>query len=1185
MSLNGTATSGRSAKAPQPPAATHSALATRAASFAAVLQLINDPSTCRQFERHASQITATLAAFKGGLSAAVALDGAPQVLQFLVSTVKTSEPETLVLVEPMSALLEVCGKRIVCTTLNDQRIHKEALRTVAEAVSQVLSMDEASLRVTAAVVLRQIFEFIRETCFDDLNINPNVTFHKKKDLTEAITAHVVESLLRAWADNVEADAASVVDQVNLRKVKSHSGDSSDDDGVPPPAATSTRGAEMGMLCKAVLELTNYRALCEEILKNDGAGLIFATLRLCTAGDRRVSFCVEMLWNILQLLPSSSQIFGSPNHLTMLHNVLYETLSLGYKLRDRELRNDIVVVLSLIAQDPATHENFNVELIELLIALSCGAECGAIADDLAKTGTDPDLLHRLKNCAKHPAVNKTYHHTASVEDLALKRLGWDLLASLCRDAELSEFIFSRALFRILLFFVDVQCTVPSVVSWSTLQLLDIQGHVLRILTFLVGTGYTHFSECRGAEILRSYISECPKVSLRNDAVAVLARVATTPVRRELIDVGIVTLAIELLDQHADENLLIDCLNLLADVVAREPALQREFLDNGGIPATLPLLVLQPLEFTDNLESVIFGAVDCAWSCIFGAPANERAFINHGGVHAMLSVLETVPRWMVPMPLSCLADLLQNPLAAEQCRKWRSTRTGRSGAQVLLGLWNMVPLDEPANAHDDRGAELVAANSSVGLAALAPADHRKPLGTSRARIEAAAAAAAAAPGLEDTSPEEQRMIASTGRAPLCSVPDDISHIVDAHFLNFKVYAALSVLGFDGHNELDAEERATLAAAEQLVALCKDEVWEAVAASLAEDGVVPISSDLETLREMRREADERSSRLLATRRALSEIHTKRKEESESTFYRSLIKKTEEKHVASHKAMGLSITEAKIYKQRMLRESYKQATSGKPRNLGTAVADDTTLDGPADPAPTSIGVVAALPDPTAAGLSAADERYGKGHRAMTDEEYAILKALNQVRTDPLSFVPHLQQKLKFLDDGGHSFYMPNREPEPCEEGALVYEEAIEVLRNVRPAATLLDVPLGMLYAARDHVADLRSRESMTVTQEGSDGASPQTRLQRYGTVGKFAQLMSLEQTAPIDIVMQLMVGDGDKSRIDRKTILDPDMQFCGVAIDNHTIHGKVCIIVLAHTFQDRPEKDMMTTHKQIQAAWAAPH
>jgi hypothetical protein len=1117
-----------STKAPAPPAMT---AASRGIVLQPVLSLMIDPATSSQYGRHATQLNALLQASKTGFNAQVARDGLPQVLAFIKDAVLRAQPGSEVLHAPLMTLLQHCAIPIVCTTLNDQRVLVDAIDGMLRGVASLLELPDHDLRVTAATVLRQIFATLRAQCFDDVNPNPNATFHKKKDLDKAITPALVQSLVAAWSRTVEAEVSAVfeAETASGRKQVADTHSSDDDETTEPPAKTRPRNYEMIVILKALLELSNYRRLCEVLLR-DGVDLSMSTLQLCSAGDVRIPLAVELIWNVLSLCPYAAAQIGQRRHLAALHTILVDTLSVGFKLQERELRNDIVVVLNLLAKERAVVHHFTRDLIELLLVLGCGLESGR----------------------RHPAVNPTYHASNQDEDLQLKFLVWDTLSALCRNADIAAHIFNWGLYDVLLAYVNVNCEIPAVVSWSTLQVLDIQSHVLNVINDLMDRGCTWFAKCSGPATIRSYIDECPKVSLRNEALSVLTSAAATAVRRDLVGIGAIPLAIRLLEETSDLDLSISCLNMLSDVVRRDPMLQRQFDEHDGIRVVLPLLTFKPNEYTDLLHEVIFAAVDCMWQCVFGSETNVRHLVDNAGISALLTVLETCPAWMVSLPLSCLADLMQHPGAAHQCREWRSPRTGRSGVQIALSFWSMAPLDTaPA-------VEAVASNKHIGLEAIGVNTHQ-PLTRAPA-------------GTETTAEDDFNIAALDVRLTIREPPSDIAHVVDTQKTNFKVFAFLSMLGFDGHSELDAEERATLAAVDQFIALCKDEVWENVEESLSLEGITPIAADLEILRAMRAEAQVRSTNLLATRQAYEQIQSKRTEESERTFYHSLIKKNEERTVSASKPMGLSITEAKIRKAQMLKASFKQAVgqTSSATSQARLNGDDLKVH-----RPTATGETAAE------GAHPQNERWDPGQRAMRDDEYEILRVLNDVRTNPSSLIPAIEEKLRYLDETGSTFYAPGCDPETCVEGESAYREAIEFLRQVRPLVTLLDVPIGIVYAARDHVVDLSGR--MDVSQDGSDKSTPHSRLQRYGRVGRFSQLTALGQRSALGIVIQLIVDDGVSSRIDRQSIFDPDAHLCGLSVGPHSIHDTVSVIMLAYEYTEKSAEEQIKVHEAVQRQHAS--
>ena len=112
------------------------------------------------------------------------------------------------------------------------------------------------------------------------------------------------------------------------------------------------------------------------------------------------------------------------------------------------------------------------------------------------------------------------------------------------------------------------------------------------------------------------------------------------RSEHGSIGLILALLSEADQQ-DNTLRVDCLSILADVVDRDPQLQEEFLHSGGILTILPLLSFAPDYYTDLKDAIVFGAVDCVWSCIAGSPTCEELFVREDGIHLLLSILETCP----------------------------------------------------------------------------------------------------------------------------------------------------------------------------------------------------------------------------------------------------------------------------------------------------------------------------------------------------------------------------------------------------------------------------------------------------------------------------------------------------------------------------------------------------------------
>ena len=64
----------------------------------------------------------------------------------------------------------------------------------------------------------------------------------------------------------------------------------------------------------------------------------------------------------------------------------------------------------------------------------------------------------------------------------------------------------------------------------------------------------------------------------------------------------------------------------------------------------------------------------------------------------------------------------------------------------------------------------------------------------------------------------------------------------------------------------------------------------------------------------------------------------------------------------------------------------------------------------------------------------------------------------------------------------------------------------------------------------------------------------------------LSYGYTRPTDIVVQLLVDDGNRSRDHRYNLLDPNLSAAGIAIAPHSVFGCMCAIALSVGFHEGP-------------------
>jgi len=159
-----------------------------------------------------------------------------------------------------------------------------------------------------------------------------------------------------------------------------------------------------------------------------------------------------------------------------------------------------------------------------------------------------------------------------------------------------------------------------------------------------------------------------------------------------------------------------------------------------------------------------------------------------------------------------------------------------------------------------------------------------------------------------------------------------------------------------------------------------------------------------------------------------------------------------------------------------------------------------------------------------------------------SILRAHNQVRTDPSSFIPKLEAMLPMFE--GNKLRLSPQFAILTKEGASAVNECIKVLANAKPIGPLKDdMPPGLVRAAKDHALDCGKPGGEGLGHTGSDGSSSEMRISRYGDWKKtMGENISFGRTTGDDVVIQLLVDDGIPSRGHRKNILNPDFGVAGI-------------------------------------------
>jgi uncharacterized protein YkwD len=179
-----------------------------------------------------------------------------------------------------------------------------------------------------------------------------------------------------------------------------------------------------------------------------------------------------------------------------------------------------------------------------------------------------------------------------------------------------------------------------------------------------------------------------------------------------------------------------------------------------------------------------------------------------------------------------------------------------------------------------------------------------------------------------------------------------------------------------------------------------------------------------------------------------------------------------------------------------------------------------------------------------------------LTQTENDIFYLLNRIRADPTFFVPVLQSHLKTFK--GKQYKLPGTNINVVtEEGPVAVEEAIAQLESAKPAPPLT-LSSGLMRAATDHAVDLG--ETGRASHEGSNGSRMSERLDRFGQWDiAIAENIVFDDQKAEDIVVGMLVDDGNRTRGHRRNILNPQFKWVGVATGPHSKFKFVTVVTFA--------------------------
>lgn len=177
-----------------------------------------------------------------------------------------------------------------------------------------------------------------------------------------------------------------------------------------------------------------------------------------------------------------------------------------------------------------------------------------------------------------------------------------------------------------------------------------------------------------------------------------------------------------------------------------------------------------------------------------------------------------------------------------------------------------------------------------------------------------------------------------------------------------------------------------------------------------------------------------------------------------------------------------------------------------------------------------------------------------------AVIRELNLARQHPDRYADILETRR--ANFRGNNYVQENGPLLRTREGTRGLDDAIRFLRRAQPLPPLGD-SVGMSAAAAEHVSD---QAGGAFGHGGSDRSSPGMRLNRHGAwIGTCGENISYGQASAREIVVALIIDDGQPARGHRQNIFNPAFNVAGAAVGPHARFRTVCSIDFAGGYTER--------------------
>ncbi|NXF03046.1 CFA69 protein, partial [Smithornis capensis] len=599
--------------------------------------------------------------------------------------------------------------------------------------------------------------------------------------------------------------------------------------------------------KALQHLSISEKNCKLMMKAQAASRLCLYLNGADPSGQLLFRSSDILWKLLENA-SKEEVVSQLSSLECVHVLkeVFVDILHGFRHSDHQLRNDLLVIATLLAENPA------VPMIEsgfakLLIVLATFTEV-KIPSPLVKD------------------LKLTY----SYEDFEMKQLLFNVIRVLSKNPSAAQLLSENNVMPALLYYVKPNQK-PGFHDWSAAQYEELQLHAIAVLASVAPVLIDKYLSCRANTLLLIFLKWCAdqdpffgqgnsfhgtggrsnKLAQMRYSLRVLRSVVSLyedAVNFNLYDEGAINQLLEILKYAAKKSkekedailleIQADALFILS-VLCEDDLHRKEIFSYEAVDVLIPFLQMDPKKLHSGLghNCLLFSALDCLSSCVVGCYLAEYYFLEKRGIFLLLDLLSLKEKNLCNIILGILVEFCDNPKTTLHISTWRGEKD-QTAANLLIQLWRQE--EQELGVRRDECGRIV--------------DMKRPIASSFQR--------------------QQKVVPVPANCPSFAITE-ISENMRA-----KLYSLFCKLGFEDLPGLSAKDFVTLAIIQRYMDFKVGEVWSEICEELKEE-FMPIMPDEEALKAILKVSEDTGEAVITLQtKILEDQHNQEIQEEKKTY-----------------------------------------------------------------------------------------------------------------------------------------------------------------------------------------------------------------------------------------------------------------------------------------------------------------